>query len=1231
MTAPATVAFDAVEISLDRKNLVEASAGTGKTYAITTLFVRLLLESKLDPSEILVVTFTEAATAELRDRVRGRIVEAEAAFRAALGGETPKDEALAKLARRRGPALEDDLKRLRRAVENIDEAPISTIHGFCQRVLHDNAFGTRVPFGAELIPDLSELYDDVLYDLWQRRVAHGSPGFARQAAALGVNMERLRQLLEESRRNPRVAVVPAALAPVEPAALPRALAEVRQQLARFDGFAYVGEHCKASAFGKGDAIHGLLAELRACVACDHPDELYFPPGAEKLFPAFVADNLYVKFAGDPRAAHPFFAAFERLVRLSWLRVLSLEHEVLSEAPKELLRRKTQRGVLGFEDLLLRVADALAGEDGPRLAEVLRQRFKAVLIDEFQDTDPVQFEIFERVFGGGSHPLFLIGDPKQAIYAFRGADVFAYLAAAKNARRFSMGTSYRSDPGHVGVVNQLFGPPGTFLIPDIGYSDVGAKPGATNAFDAPHASGRASVEVLFATRPDDTKPVNKSLARRAAARIVAADIVRLLGGEATIVRAGKPERVGAGDVAVLTRTNVQCFMVQDALRARGIVSVVISDTSVFESEEAADVQAVLGAVLDPMSRFDLRRAVATSLLGVTGDEIASREADPEWWQLWLTRFRKWHELWVERGFVRMFRALLTDTGAAANLLALAGGERRLTNVLHLSELLHRVATEQHLGPAALLAWLGEQRGGEAAVPERAEIRLESDEAAVKILTVHKAKGLEFPVVYCPFLWDSVGRKKINGPFRFHDRSGSATLDIDVDAQARSGNWEWSRWESFAEEMRVAYVALTRAKHRTTIVWGGFNLLGESAAAYLLHPPGALTPPEVPSAARLSQAADAALQRDLGQLVSRAKGALALRSVPLGDDEEPMAQDAQAGALLQARPIPSRIHSWQRTSSFSNLIQRELGWQLDEEEGRDRDEVVSAVGEAELAPAPALPAERVRITLDGFPRGRRTGDLFHDVFEQLDFVSATEQQIAAVAQAKLDGFGFTQRFSAEELESRRAQMVRAVRETLETPLLGGGPRLGDIGARRKFAELEFRMPVGEGDAGLTRRRLAEVFRAHPSDRPSGALPAAYADRVERLGFRELRGFLKGYIDLVFEHAGLWYVVDYKTNHLGDHLDDYGPGAMRRELEESHYFLQYHLYTLALDRYLAHWQKGYEYERHFGGVFYLFIKGMHPSAPVGNGVCFEKPPLARIRALGAVLDGAKLGGEARAGGGA
>ena len=1223
--------FDPIAIELCGTNIVEASAGTGKTYAITTLFVRLLLERGLDPSEILVVTFTDAATAELRDRVRARLLEAEAALCAALAGEAIDDDVLARLASIRKGSLKSDIARLRRALDNIDEAAISTIHGFCQRVLIDNAFGTRVPFGAELCPDLSELTDDVLYDFWHRRVAQAPPGLARQATALGVDIGRLRALFLEARRNPRIGVTPPAPPPGTPGEIEQARGEVLRHLAAFDGFAFVEEHALKADFGSGPALALLLEGARAAVVEDDPAVRHFPAHVERLFPAFVCAHLKQKWAGDPRARHEVFAAFERLVRLSWQPVLGLEHELLGELPEQLFARKLQQGVFGFEDLPLRVADAVRGDTGAELRAALRRRFKAVLIDEFQDTDPVQFEIFQAAFGGSEHPLFLIGDPKQAIYAFRGADVFAYLDAAKGAARFSMGVSYRSDPGLIAAVNQLFLPAGSFLIDGINYSAIQARPGAKNGVVAPHAapgSDTASLELLFVERSDASAAVKKAVARRTAARVVAADIARLLGEKASILRRGEPVPISATDLAVLTRTNAQSLIVQDALRERGIPSVVIIDESVFVSEEAEDLQAVLGAVLDPGSRLDLRRAVATSLVGVSGDEIAASEGDAGFWHEWATRFRSWHDLWVERGFIRMFRALLADTAAAKRLLERVGGERRLTNVLHLGELLHNAATEKNLGPGALLAWLAEQRAGRGAAVERAEIRLESDDARVKILTVHKAKGLEFPVVYCPFLWDSVGGK-MEGPCRFHDASGRAMLDVDVDAERRKANVARAKWEGFAEELRVVYVALTRAQHRTVALWGGFNTAGASAAACLLYPPGALPPPALPEPGRLDKQTDAQLTAPLEAFAARVGESVAVRRVPWSYDAQLAPSPETLGPVLEARKVEHAIRSWRHTSSFSSLTRRELAGQLDADEGRDRDEEEQAVdagsfleaagaGVDDVASSVGTPSGLTRITLDGFPRGRRTGDLFHDLLEHIDFASVTDAELTELADAKLDGYGLSRSFAAAEGAERRGQLVRAIRETLVTPLSDGGPCLRDITPEHKFAELEFRMPVGAETSSLTRKALARAFREHPSDAPAGALPRSYAERVEQLGFRALSGFLKGYIDLVFEHAGRWYVVDYKTNHLGDHWDDYRTPAMIDALGHSHYFLQYHLYALALHRHLRHFQRGYSYAEHFGGVFYLFVKGMHPDAAAGNGVFFEKPPLARLEALSSAIAG-------------
>jgi exodeoxyribonuclease V beta subunit len=1217
VTSSSAAEFDAATIRLDGKNLVEASAGTGKTYAITTLFVRLVVEKGLAPADILVVTFTDAATAELRDRVRRRLGEAERAFAAALRGEPVADEALGKIVTARGEKLGEDLARVRLALENIDDAPISTIHGFCQRVLHDHALATRVPFGAELVPDLGELVDDVLFDFWQRNVAFGPESLARQAAMLGVDLPRLRRLFEEVRRHPRVTVVPAPAAAVTTDALTAAFDAAREAYERFDLLEFMEVRGNATSFGKPPERQRLADQVADCLRAENRSAPWVPKHAERLFVANVSG-----LKGD--ASNPFFAAFDGLTRLAWRSVVGLQHALLSQAPADLLARKLELGVLGFEDLLLLVAEAVRGDQGDGLCASLRRRYRAVLIDEFQDTDPVQFEIFHGVFGDGTHPLFLIGDPKQAIYGFRGADVFAYLDAAGSARAYSMGVSFRSDPALVSAVNALFCPDGTFLIPGIGYAGVTAKPGASNGFCAaelPAPSHRAALDlVLLEREPErDDAVVNKPLARSAAARVVAADIVRLLGGAATLTTGGPPRPVTPGDVAVLTRTNAQCFLVQDVLRERGVHSVVITDSSVFESGEAAEVEAVLRAVLDPSSRLDVRRALATSLLGVTGDELAARETDTGWWQAHALELRGWHELWQKGGFIRMFRALLDGAAVARKLLERPGGERRLTNVLHLAELLHRATVELALGPGALLSWLVDQRAGREKGVERAEIRLESDESLVKILTVHKAKGLEFPIVYCPFLWDAVGGGS-DGPVRFHDGESRALLDVDVDAGARADNVARATWESFAEEIRVVYVALTRAKHRTVVVWGGFRGTGATAAASLFHPAASLDPTAVPAAGRLDALRDDELEAALGEVAARAPGHIAVRRVAWDFDRRHVAEAAPTGPAFAARALGPRVTSWARTGSFSNLVKHDAGVPVDPD-WRDRDEPLAGepVDPGEL-PVVVPPDGGPPITLLGFEKGRRTGDLIHDLLEALDFATATDETIARVATGLLEAYGFAASLGAD-LQLRQNQLVRAVREALETPLSPGGPRLRDLGARHKLVELEFRMPAGHLDEAFTVSRLARVFREHPSTEPQGAVPKDYHRRVERLGFRALTGFLKGFIDLVFEHEGRWYVVDYKTSHLGDERTAYHAEAMRDSLAESHYYLQYHVYALALHRHLGRVVPGYDYERHFGGVYYLYLKGMHPEDAAPHGVFFERPPLSRMNALSDALDGRSL----------
>jgi exodeoxyribonuclease V beta subunit len=883
-------------------------------------------------------------------------------------------------------------------------------------------------------------------------------------------------------------------------------------------------------------------------------------------------------------------------------LLGLVHDFERFARGETALRKERRGVLGFEDLLERVHQALSGAGGTELARSLRERFRAVLVDEFQDTDPTQAQIFERVFAVGEHPMFLIGDPKQAIYSFRGADVFGYLAAKKGARRYGMRENWRSDPGAVAAVNAIFERPGAFFMPGIEYQSVAPRPGAHDALYTPKA-GSAALDIVFVRRKDASKVVPKPKAKVRVARLAAADIAELLKSEATIDGA----RVVESDIAVLTRTNDECFDVQEALRAYGVHSVVIGDKSVFASDEAADLEFVLSAVLEPGRASLMRQALATRLFGEDADAIGGIESDSSRLELWLKRLRSWNALWIEFGFTRMFRALLAETGASERLLSRPSGERRLTNVLHLSELLHHAATAEHLGPAALVAWLGEQRSEESSArAEHAEIRLESDERAVRLLTVHKAKGLEFPIVYLPYLWAG-SVFPVSFPIAYHRSDGTALLDVELIKRPKDKNKDRAKCEAFAEELRVVYVALTRAKRRTTVFWGAFNQSGGSPASYLLFPPVGKERGSVPVNTRLNKCSDEELVAALSTL--ERSGSAKLRTLDWDFDTAPLERSTRNEQAFSALSVEQPVRAWQRVDSFSALTRHVRHAPADvDDEARDRDDS-GATGDVAAAVVPSPPASE-RIVLDGFPRGRVSGDFFHAIFETIDFETAAGTDLLDVASEKLEAFGLARGAAAPAVDGLLAQVVASLRDTLDTPIAAaGGVRLRDIAKNRRSSELEFHLPVATRlgtDAWLDRNALAQAFRDHPS----AALPPEYAERVERLGFAPLSGFLKGYIDLVFVHAGRWYVVDYKTNHLSDFVCDYDTLAMTEAMTESHYFLQYHLYALAVTRFLSRYEPGFDYEKGFGGALYLFVKGMRPGS--STGIFFEKPPLERMRAL-------------------
>lgn len=1252
--------WSSVEAPLAGNLLVEASAGTGKTYAITTLFVRLIVERGLGVDEILVVTFTEAATAELRGRIRGRLRDAVRVFAARIdaGSDSGSDDhELVALASRSADPVRDH-RRLELALSEIDEASISTIHGFCHRVLTDTAFESGADFELELQTDTRALAEEALYDFWAKMLADADP---REVGALRdakIRPSSCRRLVDAALRTADLRVLPEQLSRPE---LP-ALGPVETAFARLERTwdrqgvrdAIAGSTALNKNRYRPGAIDRWVDEVEQFLAAGPKALTGEMQWLTKLSADELAAGVTKKFVGEhPR--HPFFDACQvmrgeadRMAAWASDFALWFRHALVADVRRTLPHRKEALGIMAFDDLLARVDAALRGPRADRLAAAVRRRHPVALIDEFQDTDPVQYRIFARIWPEGTRVL--IGDPKQAIYAFRGADVFAYLGAAtaiSPERRFTMSVNWRSDPSLLAGVDAIFSRlPTPFVMPGIDFPAVAARPGARDRFEPGRAEaqiGRAPLSFRFVARDEKGKMSAERVAGIDDA--VAVEIATLLESGATI--GGRV--VTAGDIAVLTRKNREAFTIQRALRRLRVPSVVLGDQSVFEDDhpEARELERVLAAIAEPTHTPRVRAALCTELLGLTAADLHGLDRDPDEgrpsdavddWDRWIGRFRHLNAVWLQRGFIQMIHALLEEADVERRLLAFEDGDRRLTNLRHLIELLHRAAVTEHLGPAALLQWLATQRSPDNALlrTEAAQVRLESDEHAVKLTTVHRSKGLEYPIVYCPHLWD--GLLLFGDEMRALEihQDGDAVLHLDADKGSEAHRR--AQWERLAENARLLYVALTRAKHRTVVVWGGLPRYETSALGYLLHAPPTSGVEVDALAAGLKGADDARLRSDLALLATRSDGAVEV--IDLGPtDRAPLALAAAPSLSLQARACPGPIQRWWRTASFSELS---TSAGTAKGEGRDRDE-----HQAPLPPEPlGRGAARELVSLIDFPRGATAGNFFHAVLERLDFAADPGPERDELIARQLRSHGF-------DPLAHGALVSRVLDEVLATAIQPGSGRrafrLRDIPRASRLDELEFYLPVGSasaravlprgtqlslgfpearpgGEGVRVGRVTAEALAAVFSDHPSKTLDPDYADRIARLDFIPVEGFLKGFIDLVTVVDGRWYVVDYKTNHLGDRVGDYARSRLPAAMAHGHYYLQSHLYALAVHRYLGRRLPGYRYDKMFGGILYLFLKGMRPDVGSDHGVFFDRPPLARLDALGELLDRPPGGGGSR-----
>ncbi|HBR4302738.1 TPA: exodeoxyribonuclease V subunit beta [Klebsiella pneumoniae] len=1163
---------DPLRLPLIGERLIEASAGTGKTFTIAALYLRLLLglggeaayPRAISVEELLVVTFTEAATEELRGRIRSNIHELRIAC---LRGESDNplySALLAEIADK-----DDAAKTLLLAERQMDEAAVFTIHGFCQRMLSLNAFESGMLFEQQLIEDESRLRYQACADFWRR---HCYPLTRDIAAVIHDVWKGPRDLLRSLDRwlqgeAPQLKSPPA---PNE------TLAERHQQIiARIDSLKQqwreqVGEiegvlensGLDRRKFNRGN--QGKWMEKVNAWAQEETLSYQLPDALEKFAQSFLLER--TKAGGEP-PVHPLFSAVESLLASS----LTLTDLVLARAMVEIrdavAREKRRRGELGFDDMLSRLDEALRGDSGETLASAIRQRFPVAMIDEFQDTDPQQYRIFRRIWRRQPETaLLLIGDPKQAIYAFRGADIFTYMKARGDvAAHYTLDTNWRSSPGMVGSVNRLFSlSDNPFMFHEIPFLPVKAAAKNKGLRFTVDAADVPAMNVWL--MPGDT--VGSGDYQTFMAQLCATQIRDWLSagqrGRALLWRGETSRPVQASDITVLVRNRLEAAQVREALQTLGIPSVYLSNRdSVFETLEAQELLWLLQAVLAPERENTLRSALATSMFGLTALDIENLNQDEQAWDALVEEFSEYRQIWRQRGVMPMLRALMTARHIAENLLATRGGERRLTDILHISELLQEAASQLE-SEHALVRWLAQHIAEPDSNAASQQMRLESDKHLVQIVTIHKSKGLEYPLVWLPF----IARFRKQDQAFYHDRETfAAVLDLGQD----EASLELAEAERLAEDLRLLYVALTRAVWHCSL--GVAPLSSRKSGNSDFH---------LSALGRLLQAGEAMDAAGLAaRLADFCHGDIALQR-PGELDLTPWQAPAATIPRLSARELQRRIADDWRVTSYSGLQQHGFSGGQDLLPRLD----VDAAGVGEVVEEPQL-------TPHQFPRGAAPGTFLHSLFEELDFTQPVPEGWMA---EKLQLSGFDAQWAPV--------LTDWLGGVLKTRLPGPDIALNQLAARDKQVEMAFYLPIAQL---LTAERLDALIRQY--DPLSADTPP--------LDFRQVRGMLKGFIDLVFRHEGRYYLLDYKSNWLGEDREAYTRPAMEQAMRAHRYDLQYQLYSLALHRYLRHRLADYDYDRHFGGVIYLFLRGMDGQEG-GQGIFTTRPVRPLIDGLDQLFAG-------------
>jgi exodeoxyribonuclease V beta subunit len=1175
--------------------LIEASAGTGKTFTIAGLYLRLLLGHGLSQSchshplrvdQILVVTFTEAATAELRGRIRARIHEARLAFARGVSEDTLLQALLTEVTDHTTAA-----RRLLQAEREMDTAAVYTIHGFCQRMLLQNAFESGSRFQYELITDESHLKAQVVADYWRRQFYPLSFELASEVSRLWptpwVLLDRIGTYLSGT------ALEFSLQGSVMTDVVGGSLEGLHQEnLARIDAIKTVWRQHQGDVFtvistsdvNKRSYTKKSLPQWIEQVSAWAERETVDYECPDKL-ERFSQQYLQEKTPKGTAPVHPLFSAVDEFLS----RPVSLEAPLVTHAIRTcrmmLAQAKKTQQWLSFDDLLSHLSLALKGDRDGQLAERIRALYPVAMIDEFQDTDPLQYHIFSHIYA--EQPdcgLLMIGDPKQAIYAFRGADIFTYIKARRQvASHFTLATNWRSARHMIASVNRLFMTANAPFIyqDDIPFLPVDASaPGEKRYWQL----NRQIQPAMTYWWPNDSqtllakKEYEQIMAEATAARIQTI-LQSTASGQGWLVCDTEKKPIEPGHIAVLVRTGREGKLIKDTLARQGIASVYLSNRdSVFASPMALEIQRLLQAVLSPENERTLRATLASSLFNLAIHDLDALNDDEILWDSIVHEFQDYRRVWAEQGVLPMLRSVLYQRQLARQWLADTTGERTLTDYLHLGELLQQAAAEID-SEYGLLRWLTQSVADAAegsGVNDEQIQRLESEKNLVQIITIHKSKGLEYDLVFLPF---AMSYREAREAKYYDEKNDRVVLEMAASEPAMT----LAEKERLAEDLRLLYVALTRS------VYGCFV----GVAALRKGRSGQST-----SCAHLSAMGYLLQQGEVGDVTTLSQG---LQSVVDPNEQScivsppalpgtPFVVAEETREALPVKQFSGIIERRWRVTSYSNLVKQSGHPYLDasfEIPGFD----IDSVDEMQTTSDETEDAR----TIFTFPKGPAPGTFLHSLFEQIEFTEPIGgEENTRVVQTLMD--------KAAVDPAWLPVLQTMVEKVMNIPLDNRQLQLNQITAEKRLVEMEFLLPI----ALLQAPALNRILQKHDD------LSAQAGD----LGFSQVEGMLKGFIDLVFEYQGRYYVLDWKSNYLGNQPEDYHPTRLKAAMIEHRYDLQYHLYTLALHRFLQTRLADYSYRRHIGGVFYVFLRGVDGRA--GHGIFSHCPDAAGIMALDRLITG-------------